>query len=127
MCACTAGIVYYYVLMQTFMWLTFLAVTLCWNVVFPSNYLQLKERKKLKYWHITTVVLGVFIPLITLAHLSDGYTVVTRPTVTCVPRNTDSIFYGFAVPISILLAIGSSALFLLVYTLVKVSKKHVCI
>ena len=117
-----AGIVYYYILVQTFMWMTFLALTLCWNVVFPVHYNKLKEGKKLMiYLHIATVILGIAIPLITsLVHLKDGYTIISRPTVTCNPQNVDYIFYGFVLPISILLSIATSALFLVVYTLLKV-------
>ena len=110
-----------YCIQQICMWILLHALFLFWGVAFPFHYRQLKANNRLRYAHIISIALGIFVPLPSaLAPLKDGYIVTSHPTVACAGRNTDITYYTFVLPLSILLAITSILLALMFWTLFKV-------
>ena len=72
--------------------------------------------------NITCVLLGVFVPLpFALAHLKDGFVNTTNPTIFCIGRNGDTVFYTLILPISIFVAAITCMQALLFCHIVKVS------
>ena len=72
--------------------------------------------------NITCVLLGVFVPLpFALAHLKDGFVATTNPTIFCIGRNRDTVFYTLVLPISIFMAAGTCMMTLLFCHIIKVS------
>ena len=68
------------------------------------------------------MLLGVFVPLpFALAHLKDGFVATTNPTLFCIGRNGDTVFYTLVLPISIFMAAGTCMMTLLFCHIIKVS------
>ena len=105
------------------MWATFHALGLCWGIAFPFHYRRFKTEGRIKYIHVITVVLGLVLPAIpALAPLVDGYTIAISPNAidTCEGRNTTITFFTIILPISILVAAGSTVLIILFWIIFKV-------
>ena len=117
------GVVYYYSLIQITMWLLFHSGAMFWSIVFPFHYRRWKLEGRVKYVHITTVILALLVPAISpfTALLKDGY-VITTSTYVCLGRNSDVSFATLVLPISIFGAIGSSMLIIIFWTILKVKK-----
>ena len=72
-----------------------------WAITFPFHYERLKASGRLKYFHITAIVLAITLPVIpALALLRDGYQISRFPF--CSGRSLSTTFYGFVLPFSIL-------------------------
>ena len=101
---------------------------LFWGIRFPFHYRQFKENGYIKYIHIATVATAVLVPLVSgLAPLKDGYVPARFPPILCAARNEDYSFYAVELPISILLPITTSLLFLIFWIILKVQCKLVYI
>lgn len=71
-----AGIAVTYVLIQGSLFITFHVLGLCWGIVFPFHYRRFKVEGRIKYIHITSVILALALPAISaLLHLIDGYSI----------------------------------------------------
>ena len=81
----------------------------------------MKSDKKLKYIHISTVLTALILPVIpSLLLLSDGYVIIDRPTTFCVGRSPDYTYYALILPLSILLAVATSAFIITLWIIMKV-------
>ena len=110
-----------YVLTQVTLLLTFHSFGLFWSIVFPFHYRRFKLEKKIKYVHITTLVLFLVLPLFpALLHLIDGYRVGFGPLNSCAGHNRAVTYATTALPISIMLAITSSLMVIIFWTIFKV-------
>ena len=115
------GIANLYLLLQITLWGTFHALGLCWGIAFPFHYRRFKTEGRVKYVHITTVVLGLALPAISaLVPLVDGYTITPSPIDSCAGRNADITFFTMILPISILIAASSTVLIILFWIIFKV-------
>lgn len=115
------GITNIYLLVQIIFWNNFHTLGLGWGILFPFHYRRFKTEGKIKYIHIVTVILGLVLPAISaLAPLIDGYTVTPSPIDNCVGRNMAITFFMAVLPISILLAVNSTVLVILFWTIFKV-------
>ena len=77
-----------------------------WSVPFPLHLRKFRAEKKLKYVHVTTVLVALFLPLVpALLHLIRGYSLGNTPTVVCLGRSIAVTFYSFVLPLSIVSAI----------------------
>ena len=96
-------------------------VFLYWGVAFPISYRQFKISERIRYAHITCVVVAVVIPIPGgLIHLKDGFIAVGNPSSVCVGRNLDYSFYTFVIPISVTLAANICLVVLTIWTIFKV-------
>lgn len=108
-----------YLLVQIFLWGAFHGLGLTWGLVFPFHYRRFKTGGKLKYIHAITVTLGLVLPAISaLLPLIEGYTL--NQTTNCVGRNRAVTFFITILPISVLLAVASTSLIILLWTIFKV-------
>ena len=82
----------------------------------------MKAEQKLKYYHITTVLLALILPAFpALIHLRDGYTIADTPTTLCVGRNVAVTFFALILPLSGLMAVATSALIIMFWKILKVN------
>ena len=115
------GIANSYLFLQVALWGTFHALGLCWIILFPFHYRRFKIECRIKYIHITTLIIGLVLPAIfALVPLTDGYTLSQSPTDSCLPRNMVIVYYTLTLPISILMAASSTGLLILFWTILKV-------
>lgn len=82
----------------------------------------MKLAKKLKYVHISTVLVALLLPIIPalLLLLKDGYVIIDTPTTFCAGRSAEFTFYALILPLSILLAIATSAFIIILWIIMKV-------
>ena len=116
------GVILAYGLVQLVLWVTLHAISLCWGILFPFHFRRMKTDKKLKYIHIITVLVAVLLPMIpALLLLKDGYVIIDTPTTFCAGRSPVYTFYAEILPLSILLAITTSAFIIMLWIIMKVS------
>ena len=117
-----AGILNMYGVFQLTLLVTFHALGLFWSIVFPFHYRRFKLGTKIKYIHITSVILAVVVPIILpLLHLIDGYTIGPNPIIeSCSGRNASLNYFLLILPVSILLAFTSSLFVIVFWTILKV-------
>ena len=116
-----AGIAYSYLSLQITLWGTFHALGLCWGIMFPFHYRRFKTEGRIKYVHVTTVILGLVLPAISaLVPLAGGYTITPSPINHCVGRNMAITYFTIILPISILMAASSTVLIILFWIIFKV-------
>ena len=98
------------------------AVFLFWAVVFPFKYKEFQGLGKIRYAHIISVLVALILPLpAALVPLKDGFLSSRNPTLLCVGRNADYIYYFLVLPISIILGISSYLLVVTFWVIFKVS------
>ena len=96
-----SGMVYVYGSLQACCWIMIITLAIFWATTFPFHYKRFKASGRLKYFHITAVVLTITLPAIpALALLRDGYHI--SRFAFCTGRSLNTIFYGFVLPFSIL-------------------------
>lgn len=112
------GLVFTYCLEQISMWAMLHAVFLFWGVRYPFNYRQLRVSGRIRYTHIISVVLAIVVPLFpALINLKGGYVLTTIPSLACAGRSTEYIYYTIILPVSVILAIITCLLALIVWTI----------
>ena len=99
----------------------FHALGLCWGIVFPFHYKRVKAEGRIKYIHVTTVVLTLVLPAIpALLHLIDGYSISLGPQAVCTGQNIAITYFITILPMSILMAMATSVLVILFWRILKV-------
>ena len=115
------GFMQYYCLMQYTVWSAMHFIFMFWSIEFPFSYRQLKISGRIRYAHVGSVVLAILIPLPAgLIHLKDGYINSLIPTIGCVGYHSDFNYYTLVLPLSVLVAITTCLLVLIIWTLFKV-------
>ena len=115
-----AGIIFIYSAWQICVWMLLFAVILFWGVRFPFKYRQLKVNGTIRYIHIASVILAVFVPLLpTIAHLVDGYKISLDSPYACIGRDIRYNYYTFLLPLGILLTALSFILVFILWTIIK--------
>ena len=110
-----------YGLAQLGLLILFHAVGLCWCVVFPFHFRKIKAEEKLKYIHVTTLLIALFLPTVpALLHLKEGYGIASSPTTICFGRSVAVTFFSLILPLSIILAIATAILVTTVWIIFKV-------
>ena len=119
-----AGIVFTYGLIQGSLFVVFHAVGLCWGIVFPFHYRRFKTEGRIKYIHITSVILALVLPAISaLLHLIGGYSIGSGLiTSVCSGRSIAIAYFTTILPVSVLLSMTTSVLVIMFWKLLKV--KH---
>ena len=111
--------------MQLALWAICLVVMMFLGVVFPIHMKHLSASGKIKYIHITMVLLGLILPWVPVAvTLGTGGLSprdVVFPPIVCFGRDRGATIYSLNIVDSILLATGISLLILVFYKLIKVN------
>ena len=82
---------------------------------------------KLKYFHITTVLIALFFPMLpSLILLHDGYAMrmANARTTICLGRSIAVTFFALILPLGVLTALATSALIIVFWKILKVCTKH---
>jgi hypothetical protein len=94
------------------------AVILFWGVRYPFNYRNIKNNGMVRYVHIVSVALAVFIPLVAvLVNLRDGYTISFDSPHICIGRDLNYSYYTFQLPLSVVLGATAFLLILISWTI----------
>ena len=123
-----AGIAVTYVLIQGSLFITFHVLGLCWGIVFPFHYRRFKVEGRIKYIHITSVILALAmaLPAISaLLHLIDGYSIGPGLIISnsvCGGRSRAITYFTTVLPLSVLSSMTMSVLVIMFWKLLKV--KH---
>ena len=121
-CYLFTGIFHIYLLAQISSWILFHALGILRGIAFPFLYHKIKTEGKLKYIHITTVMIALILPLVpALLPLIDGYGVIPTSIGICVGRNIVITYFSLVLPFSILFAIASTVLIAVFWRLFKVT------
>ena len=108
-------------IVQITLWGTFHAVGLYWGVAFPFHFRRFKSEGRIKYVHVTTVIVVLLLPMIpALVPLVDGYAITLGPSDLCVGSNMDITYFTVILPISVLMATSSTILIILFWIVFKV-------
>lgn len=117
-----AGFVFYYCALQVSTLCLFYSGALLWSIMFPFQYRRYEKENKLKYVHITTALLALLLPLVSsFVILAFGYARSYNHESICPGRNSDSIYAGVTLPMSIMGAVSSSILVVVFWAIFKVS------
>jgi hypothetical protein len=115
------GIIITYGQAQEGFWVAFHAVELCWGVIFPYHFRWMKTEQKMKYFHISAILLALLYPVLpALINLHDGYVMADSPTTVCFGRSATVTFFGLILPLSVLIAVATSALIITFWKILKV-------
>ena len=121
------GFVLHYCLLQYTVWSVMHLIFMFWSIEFPFSYRQLKISGRIRYAHVGSVVLAILIPLPAgLIHLKDGYvdSLIPSLSIGCVGLRFDYNYYTLILPLSVLVAIATCLLVLIIWTLFKVRKQQ---
>ena len=106
-------------MLQTGFWILALALSVFWGIYFPFHYKRFKDTGQLKRVHITAIIVAITLPALpALALLRDGYHISQFPF--CTGRSLNTIFYGFVLPFSVLSAITTTLMTLILWNILKV-------
>ena len=112
----------YYIFVQVAIWWLCHVTAMFWGLRFPFQAHNFKVTGKMKYLHITVVLLGLILPIIPVAVAlgTGGFTLNRLPPIICSARSSDATFYAVALPVGFMLALGITLLILLFWTIYKV-------
>ena len=141
--------VFSYVLLQSVLWWSFHTAVLFWKVLFPLHARSFEGAHKMKYIHITCVILGFLLPMTTIiSSMADfafkisekdtgtvsilqnnitflngglGFGVTRFPPILCTATGKDAVFYSLAFPMEIILGVGCTLLVVMIWSINKVS------
>ena len=120
-CTVAAGAVVNYCFVNLALWGSLLAAFLYWSVGHPFSFRQLKVTGRIRYAHITCILLSLIIPLPSaFAPLIDGSVFTTSLVLPCLALNADYVYSTVILPINILLGIQVVLLVLIIWILFKV-------
>ena len=144
----SVGILFIYMLCQLALWWLFHTVSLFWKIMFPFHARSFNMSGKVKYIHITCVIVGILLPLLPIITLMAKFAVDIRkqnenstsqikndlflsgglgfrssrfPAILCTGNDHDVIFYTVVLPIDIILASGCTILISVLWSVHSVS------
>ena len=118
-----SGVVGFYVIVQGTLWWVFNILAIFWKVQFPFHSRYYDKMNRTLYVHIACVVVALLLPIyvpLTL-YAKGGFTFARFPPIVCVGRNIDANFYTVIFPTTILYAVGTTMLLLIVWKVRRVS------
>ena len=116
------GTVLYYILLQLALWWFFHVSSLFWKINFPLNAKAVESAHRIKYVHITMVLLALVLPFIPViaAFATTGFVLSQFPSILCLGSNTNASFYSLVLPIQLLLQVGIALLIAIFWKIHKV-------
>jgi len=125
----SAGIVIYYGLFQLAVWWFCHVVSLFWGIQFPFHARLFKTTGRIKYIHITMVIVGLVLPTLPVIVAftagnpsSRGFRPTRFPPILCTSLQRDPTFYSLVLPINILIAVGVPLVIIIFWTIHKVHR-----
>ena len=118
---------FYYGLFQLAVWWFCHEVSLFWKIKFPFHARSFETTHRIKYVHITMVIVGLVLPalpVIVTVTIGNGFGLTRFPPILCTGLEKDSTFYSLVLPIDILSAIGISLLIIIFWIIHKVIITH---
>ena len=105
-----------YTLMSVVLLWVFQSASFFWGVVWPYHYSVTKSSGRMKYYHISAVVISILFRLVLtlIIQFNGGYGVILVLSPRCGGVNPDNVFYSFMLQIDIIVIVGN---LLLVITL----------
>ena len=111
-------------MLQLALWAVFLVAVMFFGVVFPIRMQQLDASGKIKYIHITMVLLGLILPCVPVAVTfgTGGFALrdTVFPPIICLGVDRGATVYSLSIVESILIATGISLLILVFHKFIKV-------
>ena len=111
-------------MLQLALWAVFLVVVMFFGVVLPLRNQQLDVSGKIKYIHITMVLLGLILPCVPVAVTfgTGGFSFrdTVFPPIICLGVDRGATVYSLSIVWSILIATGISLLILVFHKFIKV-------
>ena len=113
-----SGSVYCYALLQLAIWWICHVAALFWKVKFPFH---AKAFNNVKFVHILIVVAALLLPVapVISAFVTGGFTMSSFPPLSCVTKNSNAVYFTLILPISLIVAIGTTLLILILATILK--------
>jgi len=119
--------VFYYGLFQLAVWWFLHVVSLFWKIRFPFHARSFETAHRLKYIHITMVIVGLVLPTLPIIvaftagnSSTRGFGLTRFPPILCTSLQRDSTFYSLVLPINLLIAIGVPLLIIIFWIIHKV-------
>ena len=118
-----SGSVYYYALLQLAIWWICHVAALFWKVKFPFH---AKAFSNVKFVHILVIVAALLLPVapVISAFVTGGFTIGSFPPLLCVTKNGNAVYFTLILPISLVVAIGTTLLILILATILKVQYRE---
>ena len=121
-----AGVINIYIFTLYCYWWLFLAINIFWNVWFPVNAKSIKTQGYIKFFLISIVVFSLTVSIIPIGAVlgTGGFIISSFPSFLsyCFPRNPDTLFYSFILPLCIILPTGSTFNLLTFWKVLRVRK-----
>jgi len=104
---CSIGGIFIYGLLQALLWCLFHVSIIFWGVVYPVNYQVTNNSGRMKYVHLTMVIVAATLPLILIGiySMTGGFGPNLLLHYSCFPTNTTAAFYCFLIPLDIMVII----------------------
>ena len=126
-----AGFFSHYLVLQFHICWVLHATSLFVIIKFPYKFRSLKKSTKLKYIHISCVIAGLVIPLlcalIPMMHAAGGnsvgrvgYVMITTDSLSCLPSDSNVVFYTSVLPSLLLVECGIALLIVTIWLIHKV-------
>ena len=116
------GVIETYAIVHGTLWWVLNITAIFWKVQFPFHSRDYDKTGQTKYVHIvcvlTAIILPVFAPVIIL--FKDGYTIPRFPPNICVGRDVSVNFYAVVGPTTLLFAVGTTILLLILWRIRRV-------
>ena len=146
----SAGILSVYVSFQLALWWIFHVTIIFWKVVFPLHARSF-GKVKVKYIHMTTIIIGILLPLVPIItsmatfavdiqkqnenstsefrsslFLSGGlgFGLTGYPHILCSASNPDGIFYSFGYIVNVIMACGCTMFLIIVWSVHRMYKQR---
>ena len=97
----------YTIMSVVLLWL-FQSASFFWGVVWPYHYSVTKSSGRMKYYHISALVISILIPLVLtlIIQFNGGYGVILALSPRCGGLNPDIVFYSVLLPMDIIIIVG---------------------
>lgn len=117
-CAFVGSMYYYSLLQLSVLWLCHV-ITVFLKIVFPFQAKLIQSRNK--SIHVVVVLIGLGFPLITVivSFATGGFIIDHFPPLLCISVSSEAAYYTLALPISVIIATGTSLLAFVMVTIIK--------
>ena len=112
-----------YAIIHLALWWILNVAALYWRVRFPFHSRYYDKSNRTRYVHISCVIIAIVLPLYAplALFLKGGFTITRFPPTGCFGGDVDTIFYSVIAPTTVILAIGTTMLLLLLWRIRQVA------
>ena len=126
----TAGIAFYYIVMQLLLLWLWHTIAVFWSVVWPFHARKFNTSRNTKYVHIMFVLASILLPIApvliillistTPGQRLGGFTITRTPPFVCTGYDIHTNIWAYIFPISLILAIGVTLLVFILRIVIRV-------